>query len=129
MITSCDAVNLLYRDCQQFGIPVYQEGNIPTDLKGERIILHGREHQVSGKWSKGYIEVNFFVEDNEDGNAELIRLHELARLAQKNLRATSTYDGTPYRYSVQSLHILEEREAKAHYLNAKVMFQSLYTIE
>lgn len=131
MITTTDAANILYKDCAIFGMPVFQEGNIPGGCIGEggRVVIHAKEQSSDSIWRKGFLEVNLFVADTSNGKADLIRLNELERLALKSFKDTNVFDGTAYKYVVASTFLLENKDLKAHYINVKVLFKVLNTME
>lgn len=131
MITTTDAANILYKDCAIFGMPVFQEGNIPTgvvDADG-RVVIHTKEQSPDSIWKKGFVEVNLFVANTPNGKADLIRLNELERLAIKSFKDTNVFDGTVYKYVVASTRPFENKDLKAHYINVKVLFKVLNTME
>lgn len=45
MITTTDAANILYKDSAIFGLPVFQDGNVPTGIVDEkgRVVIHPKE--------------------------------------------------------------------------------------
>lgn len=131
MITTTDAANILYKDCAIFGMPVFQEGNVPdgfVDGSG-RVVIHAKEQSSDSIWKKGFIEVNLFVANTKKGKADLIRLNELERLAIKSFKDTNVFDGTTYKYVVASTRTFENKDLKAHYINVKVLFKVLNTME
>lgn len=131
MITTTDAANILYKGCSIFGMPVYQEGNVPAGIIGEegRVVIHSKEQSSDSIWKKGFVEVNLFVAYTKQGNADLIKLNELERLAIKSFHETGTWDSTVYKYVVQSTRPLENKDLKAHYINVKVLFKVINTME
>lgn len=131
MITITDAANILYKDCAIFGMPVFQDGNVPAGLvdKSGRVVIHTKEQSSDSIWKKGFIEVNLFVADTKHGKTDLIRLNELERLAIKSFRDTNEFDGTTYKYVVASTRTLENKDLKAHYINIKVLFKVMNTME
>lgn len=130
MITTTDIGNILYAACAKFGIPVVREGNIGYgNTDSERIVIHPRPLSSGTHWDKGFQEVNFIVPDTIHGDADLKRLGDLERLARLSLHAVSRYDGTRYEYRVDQTSIVELRDLKAHYVNVKVLFRALHTLE
>ncbi len=131
MITTTDAANILYKDCAIFGMPVYHADNAPTGLIGDdgRVVIHIKAQSPESIWKKGFMEVNIFVADTKQGHEDLIRINELERLAIKSLNATGKYDGTVYRYSVASTVPLKNETLKAHYVNVKILFKVMNTME
>ncbi len=128
MITQGETANIMFRDCAVFGIPVYQSLNTPVAAEGERIIVAAKPQTRSERWLKNYIEVNILVPDLEDGRADLVRLQEREREAIRSLNSCGRYDGTAYRYSVDSTQIMERKDSRCHYVNVRVMFQTLNII-
>lgn len=131
MITTTDIANILFEVCDAFGMPVYQGGNVPTGHIGTdgRVVIHTKEQTSESTWKKGFVEVNLFAADTPKGNADLIKLNALERMAYTVLQKTGQYDGTTYRFSVASTTIESNEELKAHYVNAKVLFKAMNTIE
>lgn len=129
MITTTDIANILYKDCMALGIEIQQDGNIPDGkITKERVVIHVKEQTPERIWRKGFVEVNILVPD-VSGKAQLIRLNELERMAVKLLKRSGNYDGTFYSYDIASISILNEKELDAHYVNARVLFKALNTIE
>lgn len=126
MITTSDVVDILYKDCQAFGIDVYRKGNIPVgEVKKERITLHAKEQQPSVYWIKGFVEVNLCV-PNVRGKANLIRLSELERVAWLLLDGiTGEHDGSHYLYTIHSMGVNEDEAIKCYYVNVRVLFETL----
>lgn len=131
MITTTDIANILYRVCQAFRMPVYQEGNIDKgkiDKKG-RVVIHVKEQTSETKWKKSFVEINLFAPDIKDGIADLIRLNELERRAHTILNVVGSYDGITYKSSIASTVVLEEKTLDAHFVNVKVLFRAINVIE
>ena len=127
MIVTTDIGNILYRDCKAFGIEVYQKGNIPSgEVTTERIIIRTKSQTPTKYWKKGFVEVNICVPDIEPNTADLIRLSELERRANALLDdVTSSYDGSTYTYSIDSIGIEADTALKCHYVNVRVLFEVL----
>lgn len=134
MIVTTDIGNILYRDCKAFGIDeVYQKGNIPPvpddpdyRLETERIVIRTKSQTPGKYWKKGFVEVNLCVPDAGLDVANLIRLAELERNAYKLLDdVVSSYDGTTYRYSIESIGTEADTALKCHYVNVRILFEVL----
>ena len=101
MIVTTDIANILYKDCEAFGMEVYQSGNIPDEnkkLSSERVIIIAKSQSSEAIWKKGFVEVNLCVPDM-DGKANLIRLQELERKVQEVLDdIVGEFDGSSYYY-------------------------------
>lgn len=130
MITTTDSANILYQVCQAFGVPVYQGENIPNgEIEPQgRVVIHAKEQTSETYWKKNFIEVNLFAKDTERGNANLIRLNELEREAQRVLKGVGVYDDTTYRLTLYSTSIMDNSDLRAHYVNARVLFQTINLI-
>lgn len=134
MIVTTDIGNILYRDCKAFGIDeIYQKGNIPPiptepdyRLETERIVIRPKTQTPGKYWKKGFVEVNLCIPDSELNSANSIRLGELERQANKLFDdVVSTYDGTTYRYSIESIGTEADTALKCHYVNARILFEVL----
>ena len=128
MIVTTDIANILYKDCEAFGMEVYQSGNIPDEdkeLSSERVIIRTKSQSPETYWKKGFVEVNLCVPDM-DGDANLIRLQEFERKAQEILdEVVGEYDGSNYYYLIDSLGIEADTELRCHYVNVRILFQVL----
>ena len=127
MIVTTDIANILYKDCEAFGIEVYQAGNIPDEhkeLSSERVIIRTKSQSPETYWKKGFVEVNLCVPDM-DGDANLIRLRELERKAQVLDEVIGEYDGSNYYYLIDSIGIEADTELRCHYVNVRLLFQVL----
>lgn len=130
MIVTTDIANILYRDCESFGITIVPFGETLTDeLKEERITIHVKG-QISGKyWEKCFCEVNLCVPDLAENVANTIRLKELERTAKEKFRSvTDTSDGTRYLYEVDTITIEADTALKCHFVNVRLLFNVLNTI-
>lgn len=127
MIVTTDIGNILYRDCKAFGIEVYQKGNIPAgEVTTERVIIRTKSQSPETYWKKGFVEVNLCVPDIKPDTANLIRLGELERQANSVLNdVVSSYDGTRYRYSIDSIGTEADTALKCHYVNVRILFEVL----
>ena len=126
MIVTTDIGNILYRDCKVFGIDLIPDGETLTgELKQEKIVIHVKKQQLGTYW-KSFVEVNLCVPDLKEGEANTIRLNELERQAMKRFDdVVSTYDGTTYRYSIDSIGTEADIALKCHYVNVRILFNVL----
>lgn len=127
MIVTTDIGNILYWDCKDFGIDIVPAGETLTgELKSERIVIHTKKQQPGTYWKKSFAEVNFCVPDLSENEANAIRLNELEREAMKHFDdVVSTYDGTTYNYSIESIGTEKDTALKCHYVNARILFEVL----
>ena len=109
MIVTTDIGNILYRDCKAFGVDIVPDGETLTgELKSERIVIHTKK----------------CVPNLSENEANTIRLNELERKAGKLLDdVVSTYDGTTYRYSIESIGTEADTALKCHYVNVRILFE------
>ena len=128
MIAQGDIAKILYTDCQVFDIDVYQKDNLPKGkVLKERIVVIPKSGVMEAYWEKCYVEVNFCVPDIK-GQANLIRMDELERMALENLRySTGVYDDTLYRYKKESTSREEDAELGCHYVNIRLLFEIFNT--
>lgn len=126
MIVQGDIAKILYKDCKQFGLPVYQKYNTPTGkVTQERIVVIPKSGTVETYWEKCFVEVNFCVPDKK-GKANLIRMDELEREAVKALKyGSGMYDGTRYKYKKESTSREEDMELGCHFVNVRLLFKIL----
>lgn len=127
MIVTTDIANILYRDCQTFGIDIVPHGKKLTgELKSEMIVIHAKKQQSETYWKKSFCEVNFCVPDLKEGEANTIRLNELEKQAQEMFDGvTGRYDGTTYHYSIDTIGTDEDTALKCHYVNVRILFEVL----
>lgn len=127
MIVTTDIANILYRDCQYFGIEIVPHGKKLTgELKSERIVIHAKKQQPGTYWKKSFAEVNLCVPDLKEGEANTIRLNELEKQAQGLFNGvTGRYDGTTYHYSIDTIGTEEDTALKCHYVNVRILFEIL----
>lgn len=95
-------------------------------MKYEKIVIHVKKQQLGTYWKKSFVEVNLCVPDLKEGEANTIRLNELERQAMKRFDdVVSTYDGTTYRYSIDSIGTEADIALKCHYVNVRILFNVL----
>ena len=128
MITATDIGNIIYRDCEAFGIERYQAGDFDEKLpvEADRAVVRVQRQQREKIWRKGFIDVNLCAPDVK-GEANLVRLNQLERQAYEILgqENVSEYDGDKYTYSIYSTEMLADEQMKCHYVNVKLLFQVL----
>lgn len=131
MIASTDIANIIYRDCEGFGLPRYQGGNVPCGAVEEygRVVIHSKEQSYGSTWRKSFVEVNVIVPDTPGGNADLVRINSVEREGRGLLVSAGRYDGTPYRYRVESTSVQANEQLKAHRVNFRLTFEALNTID
>ena len=86
--------------------------------------VHTKKQQPGKYWKKSFAEVNLCVPNLSENEANTIRLNELERKAGKLLDdVVSTYDGTTYRYSIESIGAEADAALKCHYVNVRILFE------
>lgn len=127
MIVTTDIGNILYRDCDVFGIEKVALWDKPkSELISEKVTVATQSLSTDKNWKKSVAEVNLYVPDLTEAAADAIRLNELERQACSVLdNVASSYDGTAYRYSIDSIGIEADTALKCHYVNVKVLFEIL----
>ena len=130
MIVTTDIGNILYRDCKAFGIDIVPDGEtLVGELASERIVIHAKKQQPGTYWKKSFAEVNLCVPDLGENSANFIRLGELEREAMKRFDdVVSSYDGTTYCYSIDSIGTEADTALKCHYVNVRILFEVLNVI-
>ena len=113
--------------CKAFGIDIVPNGETLTgELKSERIVIHAKKQQPGTYWKKSFAEINLCVPDLEHNSAYSIRLNELEREANKLFDdVVSTYNGTRYHYSIESIGTEADTALKCHYVNVRILFEVL----
>lgn len=126
MITQGDIYQILYLDCEVFGLDRYSDKNVPDGrVTSERIVIIPKRSSADTYWEKCYVEVNFCVPDKR-GKADEVRLCELERFAVECLkRSVGVWDDTRYRYAKDSSGIEADVELGCHYVNVRLLFEIL----
>ena len=126
MIVTTDIQNILFLKCKDLGIEDIRQNpkEITGELSSEMIAIHAKPQKGEKYWKKDFVEVNLCVPDIE-GEADLIRIGELERIAQSKLESVGKYDETSYRYSIYSTGIESDEGLKCHYVNVRLLFEVL----
>lgn len=126
MITTGDIANILYRDCEVFGIKRIPDGEkVVGELKEERIVIHTKEPQQGTYWWQSFNEINFCVPDLKN-KANRVRLDELQAKAYElwyNKTVTGELNDTRYSYTLYTSSQLEESSLNCHYVNVRILFK------
>ena len=127
MMLSESIANALFVDCQDFGIPVYRRGNIPTgEVTSERVVILPKGVVPNTYWRKCFVEVNLCVPDLSPNQANLMRLGVLENMAAELLDGrVGRYDDEYYRYSISSIGIEDDSALKCHFVNVRILFEVL----
>lgn len=132
MITTADVVDILYKVCRPFEMPIYRKGYIPDgEVTCERVVILPKEQTTETYWRKSFVEVNICVPDLKEGVADLSRLQELERLARRVFISNAgEYDDSHYAYSISSISgVNRDEDLKCHYVNVRLLFEVLNVME
>ena len=117
---------LSYPYTDQKGIKLTAGETLTGELASERIVIHTKKQQPGKYWKKSFAEVNLCVPNLSENEANTIRLNELERQANKLFDdEVSIYDGTTYRYSIESIGTEADTALKCHYVNVRILFEVL----
>lgn len=102
---------------------IYVEDDIPDgNVTAQRITLHVKEIKTQPIFKKCFVEVNWCVPDiGEAPDAAGLKAVEHQMV---DFEYTGEYDGTAYRYGVESIRTLKS-ELKCHYVNTRLLFEIL----
>ena len=131
MITTTDIKDILSKDCRAFGMEVHRRTpkfRKDENLKSEMIVIHTKRQAPEKYWKKSFVEVNICVPDYYDEENEF-RIQELERKAVSLFGdVTGAFDGTRYRYGIESEGVEADTALKCHYVNVRILFEVLNTI-
>lgn len=126
MIVTGNVADILFRDVKAFGIKeIYRDTKrIPVGkVETERITIKVKKPSTETYWKKCFVEVNLCV-PYKNGVANTTRLTELERLAESTLNSVGSFDGTRYRYSVETSQE-EDADLWCNYVNCRILFEIL----
>lgn len=128
MITTEEISNILVRDSKALRIPAYPAYNVPQGaLDSERIVIVPGTLEKDDIWWKCFTYINICVPDKDKvGNADLIRIQELHRLARILYEdVIDKHDGDWYEYEWDSSSIENESGMHFHKVAVRVIFKVL----
>lgn len=124
MITSSEVGNIMYKVCSDFGPEVFQTYNLPLSPVGEqRLVVIPKPQHEGTYWLKSFCEVNWLVPDIAHGTPDMVALQDAERTLLSRLNGYGDYDGTPFRYKVNTTEIHNASDLKCHFVNARVKFE------
>lgn len=104
---------------------IYVTDDIPDGfVTKERITLHVKTLSTGTFFSKCFVEVNYAIPDAGDYPSPLLQDAERALRGLLDDDKVGCFDGTWYRYGVESSHI-EKSDLRCHYVNVRVLFEIL----
>lgn len=104
---------------------IYTSWDFPEGVT-ERIVIHAKQQTRGTYFYKGFVEVNYVVPDIL-GKADHAKLQEVEETLIDAFRydTVGTYKGETYRYGLESERILYEENSEYHYVNARLLFETL----
>ncbi len=99
----------------------------PGKVTSERIVIITKETRTERYFNKCFVEVNWCVPDLGD-YPDNARLQAVDRLLRPALDKVGRFDGTVFRYGVESSRIIKDNDLECHYVNTRVLFEILNTI-
>nr|CAJ1852273.1 hypothetical protein AUSP0033_00035 [uncultured phage] len=124
MITTGDIETILFRDLKPYGFKMFRKNAITTGpVKEERLVVLCGSLDKATIWKIAFVNVNVYVPDIK-GEANTKRLTEIERKLAV-VSSVSAYDGTVYRYSVDSVSQEKDEALKCHFVNVSILFEVL----
>lgn len=119
MVTACSALGIVPLSS------IFVTEDFPEGVS-ERIVIHVKQQTRGPYFYKGFVEVNYVVPDIL-GRANHERLQSVEEILTDAFRYDTvvTYDGETYRYGLESERILSEEKSEYHYVNARLLFETL----
>lgn len=104
---------------------IYTSWDFPSGVS-KRIVVHAKPQTRGDYFYKGFVEVNIVFPDI-NGRAD----HEALKSAEQDVWEKFRYDtvgeygGETYRYGLESERILYEEKSEYHYINTRLLFETL----
>lgn len=124
-----DIETVLVGVCSGLGVvpleSIYVSDDFPLGTD-ERIVIHVKERQRGDYFYRGFAEVNAVVPDIS-GRANHARLQEVEDILVNAFKydVCGDFDGETYRFGLYSHKVFREEEAKYHFVNARLLFETL----
>ena len=107
---------------------IYGPDDIPAGkVTSERVVIIPKETRTEKYFNKCFVEVNWCVPDLGDYPNSL-RLQEVERVTKPFFDKVGQFDGTTYRYGIESSGIKRDKDLECHYVNTRVLFEIINTI-
>ena len=135
MIATSDIEDIVIGHCTEFGVirahGVDIDDKAGTGLTGEVIVVHVHAQYSGRLWEPCAVDVNFCVPDFKSGKRNKPRLQQIENMANAKFKdgVYGEYDNTPYLIEKISIGVENEANLKSHYVNLKINFQTLNTIQ
>ena len=120
---------VLITACSELGIVPVSRVFTPEDYYDgvdERIVIHVKQQRRAPIFYRGFVEVNAVVPDIE-GRQNHRRVQEIEEILCDAFRHdhVGDFSGETYRYGLESIQVLSEPDAHYHYVNARLLFETL----
>lgn len=129
MISSGDIRDILFVKANEMGIfNIYPKENLPLgEVTEERIVIIVNGQKPQTYFNKTFAYVNIDVPDlDEYGNADLVRLDELERMAQRLFEDVyGVFDGSAYRFTWDEISKNADKDLRCHYVGVRILFEVL----
>lgn len=135
MIATSDIEDIIISHCGEFGI-IKADGVDIDDRQGvgltnEVIVIHVHAQNTGRIWEPCAVDVNFCVPNYKSGKRKKNRLQQIENLANAKFKdgVYGEYNESPYLIEKISIGIEKEADLKAHYVNLKLNFKTLNTLQ
>ena len=129
MLGTKDIEKVMIRACEELHIVplshIFVKDDFPEGT-AERIVIHVKSQSRGDIFYKGFVEVNVVVPDDND-HADHETLGEIEKILNDAFKydTVGEFDGETYRYGLSSMETLHEPDAHYHYVNARLLFETL----
>ena len=119
----------MIRACEELHIVplshIFVKDDFPEGT-AERIVIHVKSQSRGEIFYKGFVEVNVVVPDDND-RADHETLGEIEKILNDAFKydTVGEFEGETYRYGLNSMETLHEPDAHYHYVNARLLFETL----
>ena len=119
MIKACEALQIVPLS------HIFTNDDFPEGI-GERIVIHVKEQVRGDIFYKGFVEIDVVIPDDNDRED-----HESIEAVEEILDDAFRYDtvgefeGQTYRYGLHSMSTNVKPDAHYHYVNARLLFETL----
>ena len=129
MLGTKDIEKVMIRACEELHIVplshIFVKDDFPEGT-AERIVIHVKSQSRGEIFYKGFVEVNVVVPDDND-RADHETLGEIEKILNDAFKydIVGEFEGETYRYGLNSMETLQEPDAHYHYVNARLLFETL----
>ena len=120
MIEVCKGLNLVPLS------EIYVPDDFPEEPATESIVIHVKPQKRGEIFYKGFVDVNVVIpDDNDRAEHDLLTQTERLMIDTFKYDTVGEYEGNTYRYGLFSTEVLHEPDAHYHYVNTRLLFESL----